>query len=64
MILELPITSDSAQQFLTQLGNRKFSFEFKFNEVGSVWTMDIMDPLTNLPLLMGLPLLLGTELLN
>lgn len=64
MILELPITNDPAQEFITQLGDRKFSFEIKYNDVSRVWTMDIADPISNLPILLGLPLILGANLLE
>lgn len=64
MILELPISSDPAQSFVTQLGDTKFRFEIKFNDRSSVWTMDLIDEVTKEPLLYSIPLVLGLDLLE
>lgn len=64
MMLELPVTNDPAQTFITQLGNAKYAFGIKYNDVSGIWTMDITDPITNLPILLGIPLVLGTNLLE
>lgn len=64
MILELPITNDPAQEFITQLGAAKYRFEVKYNDVSGVWTMDISDPVTNTVLLAGVALVTGQSLLE
>lgn len=57
MIAELPFTNSPAQKVIVQLGEVKYSFFVKWNGLG-FWTMDIGD------LIVGIPLLLGTELLE
>lgn len=64
MILELPFSNDPAQTFITQLGDKKYGFDVKFNDRSGVWTMDLTDDSTKSPLLQAVPLVLGTELLE
>jgi hypothetical protein len=63
-ILELPITSAPAQAFTTQLGDQKFYFELQFNSRSGVWTIDMLDDATREPIVIGLPILLGIDLLD
>lgn len=63
-MLELPLTNDPAQIFITQLGDRKYSFDIKYNDLSGVWTADISDPLTNTLLLAGVALLPGQNLMD
>jgi hypothetical protein len=64
MILELPLSNDPAQTFTTQLGPKKYVIEVKYNDRSGVWTMDLADEVTTLPLLESIPLVLGTDLLG
>ena len=64
MILELPLSSDPAQRFTTQLGDKKYDFDVKYNDRSGVWTMDMADNANKLPILSGIPLVLGQELLE
>ena len=64
MILELPLSSDPAQRFTTQLGAKKYDFDVKYNDRSGVWTMDMADNATKLAILSGIPLVLGQELLE
>lgn len=64
MLLELPITNDSAQDFITQLGDTKYSFYIKYNDVSGVWTADIGNPVTGEIYLAGLALTTGVNLLE
>lgn len=64
MILELPFTSDSAQTFVTQLGDNKYQVDVKFNDRSGVWTFDLSDDATKSVLLQSIPLVLGQDLLE
>ncbi len=64
MILELPFSNDPAQSFVTQLGDRKFHFDTRFNDRSDVWTLDLADATTKTPLVTSLPLVLGQDLLE
>lgn len=64
MILELPFSNDPAQTFVTQLGDKKYGFDVKFNDRSGVWTLDLSDDATKLPLLQSVPLVLGCDLLE
>lgn len=64
MLLKLPFSNDPAQRFVTQLGERKFVFEAKWNDRSGVWTIDIYDHTTQTALLLGVQLVLGQELLE
>lgn len=64
MILELPLSSDPAQRFTTQLGDKKYDFDVKYNDRSGVWTMDMADNASKLSILSGVPLVLGQELLE
>ena len=64
MILELPVTSDPAQEFITQLGGAKYRMEIKYNDISSTWTADIYDPLTNTLMLAGVALTTGLNIME
>lgn len=64
MIIELPFSSDGAQRVTTQLGDRKYIFEVRFNERSGVWTFNMFDAVTEAEILLGLPLVLGQDLLE
>jgi hypothetical protein len=64
VILELPFSNDPAQTFVTQLGDKKYGFDVKFNDRSGVWTLDLSDDATKVPLLQSVPLVLGCDLLE
>jgi hypothetical protein len=64
VILELPFSNDPAQSFLSQLGDKKYGFNVKFNDRSGVWTLDLSDDATKAVLLQSVPLVLGCDLLE
>lgn len=64
MIIQLPVTSEPAQQFTILLGTQKWDLYVRYNDRGNFWTMDIMDDATQTSLITGMPLLLGCDLLE
>jgi hypothetical protein len=63
MIIQLPLTSDPAQDFVIQLGSVKYEFYVRYNDRGSFWSADISDYNSQTTLIAGMPLLLGCDLL-
>ena len=63
MIIRLPLTSDPAQDFVTQLGSIKYEFYVRYNDRGSFWTMNVTDYVSQTLLIAGMPLVLGCDLL-
>lgn len=63
MILMLPTSNDPAQSFVTQLGSVKYQFDICWNDRAGVWNMDMTIASTQTPILQGVPLLLGADLL-
>lgn len=61
----VPFTpSEYDQQFTSQLGEEKYTFNARWNERGQVWTLDITrDPDQEL-LIAGVPLLAGQDILS
>lgn len=64
MILELPVTSDAAQTFVTQLGEVKYQFDVIYNDRSGVWTMTITEFVSQAIIISGLPIVLGQPLLE
>lgn len=63
MILELPLSSDAAQIFTTQLGEAKYSFDVRYNDRSGVWTLDLYDASAVL-IAASLPMVIGQDLLE
>lgn len=63
MILELPISGDASQQFVTQLGTAKYQFNIDLNTRSELWSLSISTELGE-PLIQGIPLVLGADLLS
>lgn len=63
MIIQIPVTSDPAQDFVINLGTAKWELYVRFNDRGSFWTMDITDYNSQTALVTGMPLLLGCDLI-
>ncbi len=64
MIIQLPVTSDPAQDFVIALGPATWELYVRFNERQKVWTMDITDYNTKTALVTGMPIVLGCDLLD
>jgi hypothetical protein len=63
MIIQLPLSSDPVQTFITQLGSAKYQFDVRWNDRSSLWVLDISDPSSQTPIASGLALVLGADLL-
>jgi len=64
MIVQLPLTSDPAQVFVTQLGDVKYQFDVIYNDRIGIWTMTITDFVTQVVLITGIAIVLGSPLLR
>lgn len=63
-MIRLPLSSEPAQSFITQLGSVKWLFNFRFNDRGRFWIMDITDSASQTILVTGVPVLLGCDLIR
>lgn len=63
-VLELPLSSFPAQSFTTQLGDKKFFFDVRFNSRSNTWTIDMLDDASREAVVIGLPIRLGVDLLD
>ena len=63
MIIQLPVTSDPAQDFVINLGTQKWEMYVRYNDRGGFWTMDITDYNSQTSLVTGMPIVLGCDLL-
>lgn len=64
MILELPLAADPAQSFTCQLGTVKYFFVVRYNSRNGVWTMDLSYDASREPIIVGVPIVLGVDLLG
>lgn len=64
MIAELPLSADPAQSFTCQLGGVKYFFDVRYNSRNGVWTFDLSDDATRTPILSGVAIVLGVDLLE
>jgi hypothetical protein len=64
VIIQIPLTADPAQNFTTQLGAVKYYLEVKYNSRSGVWTLDLYDDATRAVIALGLPIVLGQDLLE
>lgn len=64
MIAQLPLSTDCPQSFTCQLGNNTYQFDLTWNERSQVWVMNISDPVSQNPIVTGLSLTLGVDLLK
>lgn len=64
MAVEIPFDSTPSRSFVTQLGRSKYRFETRFNDRSGVWTMDLTDATTSVPMVRSVPLVLGCDLLE
>ena len=64
MPLVLPFTSDPSQSFTVPLGGPKFLIEARYNDLGAMWTFDITTEPAQVVLAVGIPLLIGQDMLS
>lgn len=64
MIAELPLSSDPSQSFTCQLGAVKYYCEAKYNSRNGVWSLDLYDDAARSPILLGMAIVLGVDLLE
>ncbi len=58
----VPLTNDSSSLFNITLGENELNFQTKFNTRYNIWEVDIYDQVQT-PLVYGVPLLLGSDVL-
>lgn len=63
MILELPLTGDFSQQFVTAINGQKYQFNIDLNTRSGLWTLSISTEFGE-PLIQGIPLVLGADFLS
>lgn len=63
-MLELPITTDPAQEFTIQLGDLSAKVTVVYNSVSGIWSLSLANNVTQESLLDGAALVLGTDLLG
>lgn len=64
MIMEIPVSSDPAQVFTTQLGDVKYVLDIRFNDRSGVWTLDLYDDVSKALIAASIPLVVGQDLLE
>jgi hypothetical protein len=64
VIALVPMTTDPAQRFISQLGDIKYRFDIQYNDRSGVWTLSLQEDLSELVLFQGVPMLLGVDLLR
>jgi hypothetical protein len=63
-MLLIPFISAPSNSFVVQLGNGiKYEFTTRYNDVGGFWTIDITRKIDGVVLVVGVPVLLGQDLL-
>jgi hypothetical protein len=60
---KIPFTSDPNATFTTTLNGVDYQFDTLYNERASVWTFDLSLAKTGVPLVTGVPILLGCDML-
>ena len=59
----VPFTSDPNATFTTSLNGVDYQFDTLYNERASVWTFDLSLAKTGTPLVTGVPILIGCDML-
>lgn len=62
MNYELPMSDDPSQEFVCELGDIKYLFRVQLNVRADLWTLDV-NTVDDEPIALGLPLVLGADLL-
>ncbi len=60
---QIPLTADPKQRFVTNLDGVPYDCRVKFNDLAEVWTLDLLDAETGDQIAMGMPIVLGADLL-
>ena len=63
-MIELPVTSDAAQTFTTQLDTAKYTFDIVYNDRSGVWTVSLTNTATQVVIADAIPIVLGQGLLS
>jgi hypothetical protein len=63
-MIQLPLTSDPCRTFTTVFGDSRYRVTTQWNERSQVWTMDIANGDTDAPIVAGMPIVLGADLLQ
>ena len=58
----LPVASDPSQSFTVALGDSKFLFEIRWNDIAGFWTFDLTAEPSQVRLVAGAPILIGQDL--
>jgi hypothetical protein len=64
MIIELPVTTDPAQRFTTQLGDTKIVFDLQWNDRSERFELSLFYDATQEVIVRGLNVVLGCDLLE
>ena len=62
-MVKVPFTSNPWESFSCALNGNTYQFQTNYNERNGVWSFDLYDDTTGAPLVMGVPILLGCDLL-
>jgi hypothetical protein len=60
----IPLEGSEAKEILIQLNGVKYRMLFQYNEIQQIWTVNIVRDNDKFILILGLPLVLGQELLE
>ena len=60
----VPFTSNPWETFSCSLNGNTYQFQTNYNERNGVWSFDLYDDTTGAPLVMGIPILIGCDLLG
>lgn len=63
-MFQVPVTNDAAQSFVTQLGEFKLQFDIQWNDRSNQFSLTLINDDTQEIYFQGVPLLLGTDLLE
>ena len=63
-MFQVPVTNDAAQSFVTQLGETKLQFGVQWNDRSNQFSLTLVNDDTQQTYFQGVPLLLGTDLLE
>ena len=63
-MLQLPFTAEPFRSFTTKLNGHSYQFTTAYNERSGVWTFDLADGETGDPIISGVPILIGCDLLG
>lgn len=63
-MITLPLTSDACRTFTTVFGENRYRVTTTWNDRAGVFTLDLADADTDVPLVSGMPIVLGADLLR